>query len=109
MGYEVAQRIAERIADHEILKPDEPWVCNFCGTRGKGMGDFAHHVAAEIVSDLGISQQLQWVPTQLDGRELLPVATMADAEYAMRSNSRVLRVDREWRLMSRWFRPARDG
>lgn len=109
MGYEVVQRIAERIADHDILNPHQLWQCKCCGKWGQGMNDYAHHIAAEIVSDLGIGQQLQWIPTQLNGRELGPVATMADAEYAMKSNKRVFRVDREWRLVSRWFRPSRDG
>ena len=110
MGFEVVQRIAERIADHDILKnPHELWKCKCCGTWGQGMNDFAHHVAAELVSDLGISQELQWVPSLPNGRELRPVASMRDAEHAMHSNKLVQRVDREYRFISRWFRPSRDG
>lgn len=110
MGYEVVQRIAERISDHNILSnAHQLWKCESCGTWGQGMNDFAHHVAAELVSDLSLVRELQWIPSMTNGGELGPVSSMADAEYAMKSNKRVQRVDREFRFVSRWFRPSRDG
>lgn len=107
--FEVTQRIAERISDHNILNPNELWKCQFCGKWGQGFRNFAYHVAEEVVADLGVNGETRWVPTTYDGKELPPVTCFADAEYAMKGNNKVGRVDREYRFVSRWFRPSRDG
>lgn len=106
---EVVQRIAERIADHDILNPHELWKCKFCGKWGQGMRDFGVHVAQEIAADLVISQQMRWVPSAEFGEELRPVDTFWEAEYVLKADKRVVRIDREYRFVSRWFRPSRDG
>jgi hypothetical protein len=107
--YEVIQRIAERIADHDILNPHELWRCKFCNKWGQGFTTFAHHVAQEIVADLGVNRDLQWIPSRDDGTELPPAENFSQAEYVFKTVKDVNRVDREYRFVSRWFRPSRDG
>jgi hypothetical protein len=105
---EAIERIAERISDHDILNPHELWKCKLCGKWGQGMRDFAYHVTLEIASDLGIEREQRWVPSTTN-EELYPVSTFTDAEYAMNANKKVVRVDREYRFLSRWFRPSKEG
>lgn len=106
---EVIQRIAERIEDHDILNPHEMWKCSFCGTWGQGMRDYALHLARELVSDLTITREMRWVPSKDFGEEMPPLQTFWEAELMLKSHKDVVRVDREYRFASRWFRPARDG
>lgn len=108
--YEVVQRIAERIWDHDIFDhPSQLWRCKNCGKYGQGQRDYAHHVAQEIVSDLGITAEMQWVPATATGEELAALPTFHDAEVVMQMEPNVVRVDREYRMVSRWIRPSRDG
>jgi hypothetical protein len=106
---EAITRIAERISDHDILNPNQLWQCKFCGTWGQGMRDFAYHVTYELAVDLGVDHEQRWVPTAMDGTQLEPVESFREAQYAMRANRNVNRVDREYRFASRWFRPSREG
>ena len=107
--FEVTQRIAERISDHNILNPNELWKCECCGKWGQGFRNFAYHIAVEVVADLAITREQQWVPSTTDGEELPATDSFDTAGYVFRSNKNIFRVDREYRFVSRWFRPSRDG
>ncbi len=106
---EVVQRIAERIQDHDILNQHELWKCKHCGKWGQGMRDYAIHLAVELAVDLGLSHEMQWIPFKDDGSPLAAAENFSQAEYVFKTVKDVNRVDREYRFVSRWFRPSRDG
>lgn len=110
MDYEVVSRIAERIADHDIsARRLADWKCPYCGISGDGMDEWAHHVAREIVLDLSVERENQWIPHLQSGEACSPLHTFHDAELAMKISGEVVRVDREWRFVSRWFNPSRNS
>lgn len=65
----------------------------------------AEKFAEQLVDDLGLSAELQWVPSG-NGWESVPVPTFHDAELAMQVSPTLMRIDREFRIVSRWFRPS---
>lgn len=64
--------------------------------------DFAERLA----KSLGLSVENQWVPFT-DSVRLGPVRRFGLAQSIMRSDPSVMRVDREYRFVSRWFSPSR--
>lgn len=62
-------------------------------------------IAEQLIADLGIKAECQWVPSG-EGWESVPVPTFQDAELAMQVSPTLRRVDREYRFVSRWFRPS---
>lgn len=64
--------------------------------------DFAERLA----KSLGLSVENQWVP--FAGSEpLRPVRQFRRATAIIGSDPSVMRVDREYRFVSRWFNPSR--
>lgn len=105
--YEVVQRIADIICDHDILDhPSTLWKCRCCEKWGQGMKHFAHHLAAELVDALGLGKEHQWIPTFYGGTEGASLPTWHDADAAMVLSNEVSRVDREFRIVSDWVRPG---
>lgn len=109
MDYEVVRRLAERISDHAIVDTAQLWKCSFCGKWGHGMRDYSYHLAEELACDLGVEQQNQWIPRLESGKECKAIPSYQDAELIMLVSPDIVRVDREYRMVSRWFRPSRDG
>lgn len=109
MDYEVISRIAERIADHDMLPNLAFWKCQYCGISGDGIDEWAIHVANEIASDFGLVRTNRWTPFDVDGKPIgLPVDSFEKAEKLMDSGN-VLRVEREYQFESRWISNSREG
>ena len=111
MDYEVVQRIAERIADHDISASRlGEWHCPYCRIHGDGIDEWSMHVARELISDLTLQIINRWVPYLSDGERGDAVGSFHEAELLMSiSPVDVIRVDREYRFVSRWFNPSREG
>jgi hypothetical protein len=111
MDYEMVQRIAERISDHDIsVRRLADWKCPYCGISGDGIDEWALHVARELISDLSLQSINRWVPHLSDGGRGDAVGSFHEAELLMAiSPVDVIRIDREYRFVSRWFNPSREG
>ena len=62
--------------------------------------------AERLCKSLGLSVENQWVPFT-DSEQLNPVRQFKRATEIIRSDPTVVRVDREYRFVSRWFNPSR--
>ena len=108
MDYEVVNRIAERISDHDMLPNLAYWKCQYCGISGDGIDEWAIHVANEIASDFGLVRTNRWTPFDDEGKPVsLPVDSFDEAEKLM-ANGNVLRVEREYQFVSRWISNSRE-
>jgi hypothetical protein len=108
MDYEVVSRIAERIADHDMLPSLAWWKCRYCGISGDGIDEWAVHVARELASDFGLVRTNRWVPFGVDGTVAgLAVESFDEAEKLINLGN-VVRVDREYQFSSRWISPSRE-
>ena len=111
MDFELVSSIALSIADHDIsLSRLGEWKCPKCGIVGDGIDEWSMHAAREIVSDLSLDKVNRWVPYLIDGERGDPVHSYSDAERIISvSPVDVIRVDREYRIVSRWFNPSREA
>lgn len=62
--------------------------------------------AERLANSLGLSVENQWVPFAGSER-LRPVRQFKRATAIISSDPTVVRVDREYRFVSRWFNPSR--
>lgn len=88
--FEVVALVAQSLVDYG-MNTNSSWEC-----------------ANRIVENLHIRREQRWIPTLSSGVECGPLPTFSDAERAMSLSPDVLRIDREFRIASRWFRPSRD-
>jgi hypothetical protein len=109
MDFEVVSRIAERIADHDMLPNLAYWKCQYCGISGDGIDEWAIHVAREVASDFALVRTNRWTPFDADGKPVsLPVDSFDEAENLMANND-VVRVEREYQFVSRWINNSPQG
>lgn len=111
VNYEMVWNVAQRIADHDV-SPSRlgEWRCPRCQISGDGIDEWSMHLARELISDLGFQRINRWVPHLSDGSRGDAVDSFGEAELLMSvSPVDVIRVDREYRFVSRWFNPSREG
>jgi hypothetical protein len=110
MDFELVSRIAASIADHDVSASRlGEWKCPTCWITGDGIDEYSVHVAREIVSDFSLEKNNRWVPYLIDGQRGDPVDSYRAGESLMAvSPVDVIRVDREYRFVSRWFNPSRE-
>lgn len=88
--YELVDRVADALVEFIGVPPPE------------AMG-FAQRMAKA----LGLSKENQWVPYTDSGERLEPLRRFGAAKSCMASDPSVIRVDREYRFVSRFFNPSR--
>ena len=110
MDFETISLISEKIARHDVsLSRLGNWQCPQCGISGDGIDEWATHVSREITTDFRIEKIARWIPHLADGSSGDPVPSFREAELLMCiSPSDVIRIDREYRFVSRWFNPSRE-
>lgn len=109
--YEMLWHLAHLIADHDI-SPSRlgEWKCPRCQISGDGIDEWSMHVARELISDLNLQRINRWLPYLIDGEFGEAVSSFHEAELLMSvSPVDVIRIDREYRFLTRWFNPCREG
>ena len=111
MDFETVHIFKEKISRHDVsLSRLDEWKCPNCGICGDGIQEWANHVSKKLVEDFGIIKMNRWVPFLVDGHRGDPVPSFREAELLMAvSPVDVVRIDREYRFVSRWFNPSREA
>lgn len=89
--------------DYELIDRVADALVEVFGLRGEDARWFGNRLA----KSLGLTTEYQWLPITYSGELLSQVSSYHEVNLMMERDPSILKIEREYRFVSRWFNPSR--